>query len=522
MTAEAAREHSLADRTVSIARLLILASLLPLLWLDVIPPEGRMALAGLSILILGYIAGALFVLPRLHLAPRQDLFLTIDILAALALVYFTGGITSTLLPVLYLPLLAAAVRLNLRHTFLSGMAISALVVWMWVMGEGGLPSLGPATTRAGLFAFGSLVIALFFGTLVQEARLSQARRALNALLESRLADATQELRRRLVELESAYDFSRHLAAATTTTAVIDVISDAVSQAVTAPFVAVFLCESTERQLSPARVRGLSAEEAIPVMYVCQDRLEAAGADRPAVVHVHGYEGDLWARGLCAPIVTRDRLIGAVCVGGDATWTHGEGARAVLESIARQGGVALERAYLLEDLQRLALAGSSAALHSRAELDRMVREEIQRATRLEVPFALLRVVIEGGQDPGGAGAGTTELLSKQVAEIILAAVRRVDVVAQDEDGAFYVLMPMTGRDAAAKVGAKLATSIRSDPAIARLTRSGGGIGCRVTTAAFPDDGATLPDLYLATQPSPVSSASLFFPQVRGHDGVDHEQ
>lgn len=156
-------------------RLLVLFCIPPLLWWNVVPPANQPALTGLTILIAVYILSIIFLLPRLRYRPRKDLFLTIDILAAAALVFFTGGVQSSLLFLLYLPMLAAAVRFDLRNTFLSSLSVSAIVVWMWSLGEGGLPSLGPVASRVGLFTFSCLLLALFFGTLAHETRLSAAR-----------------------------------------------------------------------------------------------------------------------------------------------------------------------------------------------------------------------------------------------------------------------------------------------------------------------------------------------------------
>ncbi|MBI2973072.1 MAG: hypothetical protein HYY39_04700 [Armatimonadetes bacterium] len=153
------------ERRIALVRLVILFAIFPLLWWDVISPESEMALTGLTALIAAYILGTFLILPRLRAAPRKDIFLSIDIVAAAALVYFTGGINSSLLFLLYLPILATAVRLDQRQTFLSAIAVSAIAVWMWSAAEGGLPSLGSVAARVGVFSFGSLFTALIFGTV---------------------------------------------------------------------------------------------------------------------------------------------------------------------------------------------------------------------------------------------------------------------------------------------------------------------------------------------------------------------
>jgi len=178
-SAPAHEELLRAERRIALVRLLILAALLPLLWGEVITPVSEGVLIGLTILIIGYPLGTSLLLSRLHRAPREDVFLTADILAATALVEFTGGVESTLLFLLYLPMLAAAIRLDLRRTVLSATAVSAIVVWMWSVAEGGWPALGSAAVRVGLFSFGGFILAIFFGTLAQETRLSMARHRSN-------------------------------------------------------------------------------------------------------------------------------------------------------------------------------------------------------------------------------------------------------------------------------------------------------------------------------------------------------
>jgi putative nucleotidyltransferase with HDIG domain len=184
-------KNTVEERRVTVVRLLVLFCIPPLLWWHVIPPSSETALTGLTVLITTYILCIVFLLPRLRVRPRKDLLLTIDILAAAALVFFTGGVNSSLLFLLYLPMLAAAVRFDRRDTLLSSLAVSALVVWMWSVSVGGLPSLGPIASRVGLFTGGSLLLALFFGTLAHETRESASRQRFN--IELALAyDSTLE------------------------------------------------------------------------------------------------------------------------------------------------------------------------------------------------------------------------------------------------------------------------------------------------------------------------------------------
>ncbi len=484
------------ERRIGLIRLIVLFAILPLLWWDVISPESKLLLSGLTVLIAGYILGALFFLPHLLYKPRKDLFLTLDIVAVTALVYATGGINSSLLFLLYLPVLAAAVRLDLRSTLLSAVSVSIIAMWMWVMAEGGLPSLTDTAVKVGFFSFGSLLVALFFGMLAQETRLSSDRAFLNRILDEKLREATHQLRRQLAELESFYSLSRSLASSTEIPTVLETIAEAAQRQLQAPFSAIFLYERLGRALSLAHVRGTSGEESSPIMYACADRL-VEGSTEPLVVETA--DGTLWTRGVCILITAAGHLMGAVCAGGGESWTYLNTALNGLVNIADQTGVALERAYLLEDLQRLALADPTARLYSQEQLGQILREEVRRATQLGVPFVLLKLKLSGitvNSKPFGESA--TELLLKRAGSIILDSARRVDVVAQDRDGVFFVLLPMMNVDAAKKFAIELRGRLREDVTAARLLSAPHGPDSQIGIVAFPDDEKAAPAMFAAVQ------------------------
>jgi len=502
---------SSAERRIALVRLIVLFALLPLLSWDVVSPQSELVLTGLTALVALYIAGALLLLPRLRRAPRQDLFLTIDILATSALVYFTGGIRSSLLFLLYLPVLAAAVRLDLRHTFLSAVAVSAIAVWMWNVAEGGLPSLGPTAVRVGVFTSGSFLVALFFGILAQETRLSRERASLNRTLDLKLAKATEQLRQRVADLEFSYDLARRLAGAPETSRVLETIVEAARQQMAAPFSAVFLYERLGGGLSLAHARGIEPNDTGAIMYACADKLSDTVLDPQAVDAPDGVQ---WTRGVCAPIVAAGRLLGGICAGGDEMWSAPDAA--VLRSIADHGGVALERAYLLEDLQRLALADPTARLYSRDQVDRILREEVRRATQLGAPFAFVTLQVASldtiTADAGAAGA---DLLDREIASRILEMARGVDVVARGSRGEFFILLPMTGAAAAGKFATQLRQRLRQSAVAPTLRAAAGGLDIRMGVAAFPDDAMSGTELLHAAR-NALEAADDTRPVVRASE------
>jgi GGDEF domain-containing protein len=484
-----------AERKVSVIRLIILFGLLPILWWDIVSPDTQLVLIGLTALIAGYILVALFVVPRLRRAVRQDTLLTIDIIAITALVWFTGGIYSSLLFLFYLPILSAAVRLDLRDSMLSAIAVSGIVVWLWTVAEGGLPSLGSSRVRVGLLVGSNLIVAVFFSILARESRQLRERGDLNRRLNVKLDEATEQLRRRLSELEFAYALSRRLAGASETAPVLMAVVQAAQQLLRAPYAAVFLAEHIGGELVLAHASGVSDNDAMPIMYASAGRVTTDTA-HPVTVEIE--EPGLWTRAICAPIVVADRLLGVLCAGGDDQWHPARHSVAVLGHVASQAGIALDRASMLEDLQRLAVAKPEARLFTREQFDRILKDEITRATQLGVPFALLKLVL-ADLDLGEATFDTTaELVHKRFSDLVLGTARRVDIVAQGAPAEFFVLLSMTNLIGAQRYAERLIREIKDDATLSRLLGTPSGPEVRAGIATFPDDAVMAAQLTYAAQ------------------------
>src|SRR5207249_4268231 len=348
------------ERKVSLIRLLILFALLPILWWDVVSPETKIVLIGLTALLACYILGALIILPRLRGVLRQDVFLTIDILAITALVWYTGGINSSLLFLFYLPVLAAAIRLELREAIMSAVAVSGIVIWMWNVAEGGLPSLGSTTLRVGLFTGSSLVTALIFGIMAQESRLLKEHGRKNRELNDKLTESTDQLRRRLGELEFAYELSRKLAVVTDTAAVLVKVTEAAQHLLRAPYGAVFLTNHTAGDLDLAYVHGLTDRDAVQLMRVCAGKV-TADTTSPVTVEIQDAP---WLRAVCTPIILAGRLQGIRFAGlvlgtirrADIMARTDGGALLVMLSMATQASAKKFVSRLLQQLQEDATLG----------------------------------------------------------------------------------------------------------------------------------------------------------------------
>src|SRR6266851_3438018 len=131
-----------------------------------------------------------------------------------------------------------------------------------------------------------MVVAVFFSILAGESRLMQERGNLNRRLNDKLDEATEQLRRRLEELEFAYGLSRQLAGATGTAPVLLSVAQAAQQLLRAPYAAVFVAEHAGGELVLAHAAGVADHDAMPVMYASAGRV-TTDPSHPVTIHVEG-------------------------------------------------------------------------------------------------------------------------------------------------------------------------------------------------------------------------------------------
>jgi len=500
------------ERKISLVRLVILFALLPILWWDVVSPETELVLIALTALIAAYILAALLLLPRLRRELRKDLFLTIDVVAIAALVWYTGGIRSSLLFLFYFPILTAAVRLDLLQAILTAVGVSGIVVGMWTAAEGGLPSLGSTTLRVGLFAGGSVVLALFFGALARESRQLRERAELNRQLSERLTEATEQLHRRLGELEFAYDLSRRLAGTTDRASVLTEVADAARHLLRAPYGGVLLTDQMGREMVAACTGGVSDPEARPLLAACAGKVSADARD-PATVEVD--EPGVWTRAVGAPIVVGGQLRGVLCAGGGGRWEPARHSVAVLGQLAYQAGIALDRALLLEEVQRLVVARLDARVFDRPQFDRILRTEIARATQLGTPFALVKVAVKDVARVAAADGRKADLAHRRLTELVLQTARRGDVVAQEARGEVSVLLSMANLAAGRKFATRLLAQLHGDPTLSRVLGRPSALDVRAGIARFPEDAVGAAELTFAAQ-NALDATTPEHPVVDAHE------
>ncbi len=163
-----------AEAWISLVRAALLSTLIPAVWLGVIPiahPEVNAIL----LLLGGYIIVLSFGPVWVPLLRKTDLIIALDILVITLVVLISGQTESPFLYLYYLTILEAAARLNLRQAVAASVAITGIIVLLWI--QGGVAEFVQSVQqfRLGAFIAGGFFLALFLGLLVQEHNTTQQR-----------------------------------------------------------------------------------------------------------------------------------------------------------------------------------------------------------------------------------------------------------------------------------------------------------------------------------------------------------
>ncbi len=156
------------EEWVGLVRTLALLTLIPAVWLGIIPLS-RSSTNGIVVLLGVYVI--LMTLGPRWLAGlrRADLGIVLDLIMISLVVIISGNLNSPFLFLYYLTILEAAIRLELRQALAASMAMTGVIILLWTYaGRGEL--LATPGFQLGAFTAGGFFLALFLGTLIHEHR----------------------------------------------------------------------------------------------------------------------------------------------------------------------------------------------------------------------------------------------------------------------------------------------------------------------------------------------------------------
>ena len=173
-------------------------------------------------------------------------------------------------------------------------------------------------------------------------------------------------------------------------------------------------------------------------------------------------GSGWIRSFIgAPIMRKDKLLGFINLDA-ATPNHFDSKYVSrLQTLADQAAIAIENAQLFEEMEKLAITDSLTGLYNRRYFFAFAENEIERSKRYNKHLSIIMMDIDHFKkinDSFGHQVGDQVL--KEIADICLAILRKVDVMCRYGGEEFVVLLPETEVADAAHAAERMCTAISS--------------------------------------------------------------
>ena len=173
-------------------------------------------------------------------------------------------------------------------------------------------------------------------------------------------------------------------------------------------------------------------------------------------------GSGWIRSyIGAPIKRKDKLLGFINL--DAATPNFFETKYLnrLQALADQAAIAIENAQLFKEMEKLAITDSLTGLYNRRYFFAFAENEIERSKRYNKHLSIIMMDIDHFKkinDRFGHQIGDQVL--KEIADICLAILRKVDVMCRYGGEEFVVLLPETEVADAAHAAERMCTAISS--------------------------------------------------------------
>ena len=232
------------------------------------------------------------------------------------------------------------------------------------------------------------------------------------------------------------------------------------------------------------ITGLVAETGAPLL-VEDLRDPFKGTAIPPAIHT----APLIERGslVAVPMLHKGRVVGVLEFYDAEVGSFDVDDAKLLEALGAQAAMAVVNADLYQTTLELSVTDSLTKLMNRRALNRLLDAELERARRFNTPLSVLMIDVDHFKqynDRMGHLLGDDAL--KGVADVLRAAVRKVDAVARFGGEEFCVVLPRTDEAAGIEVADKLLKAVRSLELPGGPSQPLGRVSISIGVAVYPDD------------------------------------
>ena len=161
-------------------------------------------------------------------------------------------------------------------------------------------------------------------------------------------------------------------------------------------------------------------------------------------------------------------------------------------LAHQFALALRRIRLYNDVESLAITDGLTRMHTRRHLNERFEEEFARAKLKKAPLSLLMIDVDHFKKVNDHyGHQTGDMVLREVARIIAAQIREIDIAGRYGGEEFCVILPETDKQGALVVAERIRLASHEEKIKAYDTTL--AIGVSVGVAEFPDDAVKMEEL-----------------------------
>jgi len=216
--------------------------------------------------------------------------------------------------------------------------------------------------------------------------------------------------------------------------------------------------------------------------------------------------------LCAPLLSRGRIIGAVELINKRKGPFTREDLAMVTTLVEPGAIAIENAILYQRSAELTVTDDLTKLFNSRYLNVHLRREIKRSRRYGVPVSLIFLDLDGFKevnDNHGHLSGSRALF--EVGQVLQRTVREIDVVSRYGGDEFTIILPQTGATGAMIIADRIRAAVED-----QVFLSGQGLTVRLTASfgvsTFPDHGQSREELIQK------ADQAMYLVKDRGKNGV----
>ena len=161
-------------------------------------------------------------------------------------------------------------------------------------------------------------------------------------------------------------------------------------------------------------------------------------------------------------------------------------------LAHQFALALRRIRLYHDVESMAITDALTHMHTRRHLNERFEEEFGRARSKKLPLSLLMIDVDHFKKVNDQhGHLTGDMVLREVARVIAAQIREIDIAGRYGGEEFCVILPDTDKAGALVVAERIRTAIHDQKVKAYDSML--AVTTSIGVAAFPEDAMQMEEL-----------------------------